>query len=146
MNEEGWVCPLSSRSQQLRLQNARRKGTLDYHHQTPSATRVTKAQRGEGTGPRSHSELVGGLGLEPRMPDSTQSSFHPTRDPAMPAQTLEARFTPGQAGLACDLGPGCPEQCQSGHLLVRMLGIAREAVGLWFVWNQPCTTARPAGS
>lgn len=34
-----------------------------------------------------------------------------------------------QTCLACDLSPGCPDQRQPGHLLARMLGIAREAVG-----------------
>lgn len=96
MNDEGGraPCPESgerlhnlsraSWSQQLKLPEHQERRHPGYCHQTPAATKVTKAQRGEGTGTRSHSELVGELGVEPRTPDSAQSSFHPTRDPAMP--------------------------------------------------------------
>lgn len=74
----------ASRSQQLKLPEHQERKHPGYCHQTPAAIKVTKAQRGEGTGTRSHSELVGELGVEPRTPDSAQSSFHPTREPAMP--------------------------------------------------------------
>lgn len=101
------------------------------------SAKVTMAQRGQGTYPRSHSELVGELGLESRTAESLP------RAPSVPPETshdrprhCETSFSLDQVDLAWDLNPGCLKLWQPGHLLARMLGIAREVVGSQFVWNQ----------
>ena len=100
MNGEGWAWPLSSvwgdaaqslgvsRSQELRLpaQQDRRDPGSSSPNSSGSAE-ATKAQRGEGTCPRSHSELVGKLGLGPRSPDSQPGA--PSISPA--TQLCQAR-------------------------------------------------------